>query len=313
MATSIEPQAPRHGLPPGPRPNASTPRATSAPTSESAIARWLLIGVALAYLFVFLGLPLFVVFQEAFRKGVGAYVTALREPELLHALRLTLTVAAIAVPLNVVFGLVAAWAIAKGKVPGRTLLVALADLPLAVSPVIAGLTFMLLFGMQGWFGPWLKAHDIQIAFTVTAVVLATTFVTLPFVARELIPLMEEQGVVEEEAAVTLAASGWQIFRRVTLPNIRWGLLYGIVLCNARAMGEFGAVSVVSGRIRGETTTLPLHIEILYNEYDFTAAFAASSILAMLAVVTLAAKHLLERSTHSAQARRALHESRESES
>jgi sulfate transport system permease protein len=202
----------------------------------------------------------------------------------------------------VAFGIAAAWAITKGRVRGHALLVALADLPLAVSPVIAGLTFMLLFGMQGWFGPWLKAHDIRIAFTVTAVVLATIFVTLPFVARELIPLMEEQGVTEEEAAVTLGASGWQIFRRVTLPNIRWGLLYGVVLCNARAMGEFGAVSVVSGRIRGQTTTLPLHIEILYNEYDFTAAFAASSLLAMLAVVTLAAKHLLERSHHAARAR-----------
>jgi sulfate transport system permease protein len=243
-----------------------------------------------------------VVFAEAFKKGVAAYFTALREPELLHALRLTLLVAGTAVPLNVIFGLAAAWAITKGKVRGHALLVALADLPLAVSPVIAGLTFMLLFGMQGWFGPWLKAHDIQIAFTVTAVVLATIFVTLPFVARELIPLMEEQGVTEEEAAVTLGASGWQIFRRVTLPNIRWGLLYGVVLCNARAMGEFGAVSVVSGRIRGQTTTLPLHIEILYNEYDFTAAFAASSLLAMLAVGTLAAKHLLERSHHGARAR-----------
>ena len=262
----------------------------------------MLIGVALAYLFLFLGLPLFVVFQEAFKKGIEAYFTALRDAELLHALRLTLLVAGIAVPLNVVFGLAGAWAITKGKVRGRTLLVALADLPLAVSPVIAGLTFMLLFGMQGWFGPWLNAHGIKIAFTVTAVVLATIFVTLPFVARELIPLMEEQGVTEEEAAVTLGASGWQIFRRVTLPNIRWGLLYGVVLCNARAMGEFGAVSVVSGRIRGQTTTLPLHIEILYNEYDFTAAFAASSLLAMLAVVTLAAKHLLERSHHAARAR-----------
>jgi len=270
------------------------PRVTSA-TGESTAARWILIGTALAYLLLFLGLPLFVVFAEALKKGIGAYLGALREPELLHALRLTLLVAAIAVPLNVAFGVAAAWAITKGKVRGHALLVALADLPLAVSPVIAGLTFMLLFGIQGWFGPWLKAHDIRIAFTVTAVVLATIFVTLPFVARELIPLMEEQGVTEEEAAVTLGASGWQIFQRVTLPNIRWGLLYGVVLCNARAMGEFGAVSVVSGRIRGQTTTLPLHIEILYNEYDFTAAFAASSLLALLAVVTLAAKHLLERS------------------
>ena len=298
MATTIVPSAPRHGLPPGPRVRIHT----GTPTNESALARRALIGVALAYLFVFLGLPLFVVFQEAFRKGFAAYFAALREPELLHALRLTLLVAGIAVPLNVAFGISAAWAITKGRVRGRTLLIALADLPLAVSPVIAGLTFMLLFGMQGWFGPWLKAHDIRIAFTVSAVVLATIFVTLPFVARELIPLMEEQGVTEEEAAVTLGASGWQIFRRVTAPNIRWGLLYGIVLCNARAMGEFGAVSVVSGRIRGQTTTLPLHIEILYNEYDFTAAFAASSLLALLAVVTLTAKHLLERSHHAARAR-----------
>ena len=299
MSTTIAPAAPRHGLPP--RPRART-RAVAAPTNESAVTRWVLIGAALAYLFLFLGLPLFVVFQEAFRKGAANYFAALRDAELLHALRLTLLVAGIAVPLNVAFGLAGAWAITKGKVRGRTLLVALADLPLAVSPVIAGLTFMLLFGMQGWFGPWLNAHGIKIAFTVTAVVLATVFVTLPFVARELIPLMEEQGVTEEEAAETLGASGWQIFRRVTLPNIRWGLLYGVVLCNARAMGEFGAVSVVSGRIRGQTTTLPLHIEILYNEYDFTAAFAASSLLAMLAVVTLAAKHLLERSHHAARAR-----------
>ena len=299
MSTTIAPPAPRHGIAPGPR---TKRHGVTAATGESATARWVLIGIALAYLFLFLGLPLFVVFQEALKKGLAPYITALDEPELLHALRLTLLVAGIAVPLNVVFGIAAAWAITKGKVRGHTLLVALADLPLAVSPVIAGLTFMLLFGMQGWFGPWLKAHDIRIAFTVTAVVLATIFVTLPFVARELIPLMEEQGVTEEEAAVTLGASGWQIFRRVTAPNIRWGLLYGIVLCNARAMGEFGAVSVVSGRIRGQTTTLPLHIEILYNEYNFTAAFAASSLLAMLAVVTLAAKHLLERSHHAARAR-----------
>ena len=289
MSTTIAPSAPRHGIAPGPR---TRRRTVSVATGERPAARRILTGTALAYLLLFLGLPLFVVFAEALRKGIGAYLTALREPELLHAVRLTLIVAAIAVPLNVAFGIAAAWAITKGKVRGHALLVALADLPLAVSPVIAGLTFMLLFGMQGWFGPWLKAHDIRIAFTVTAVVLATIFVTLPFVARELIPLMEEQGVTEEEAAVTLGASGWQIFRRVTLPNIRWGLLYGVVLCNARAMGEFGAVSVVSGRIRGQTTTLPLHIEILYNEYDFTAAFAASSLLAMLAVVTLAAKHLL---------------------
>src|SRR3954471_20410969 len=296
MATSIAQPAPRRGS------TSERTRDRATPTSESRVAQWTLIGVALAYLFLFLGLPLFVVFQEAFRKGVSAYFAALRDAELLHALRLTLFVAAIAVPLNVAFGIAAAWAITKGKVRGRTLLVALADLPLAVSPVIAGLTLMLLFGAQGWLGPWLKAHDIRIAFTPTAVVLATIFVTLPFVARELIPLMEEQGVTEGEAAVTIGAPGWQICRRVTAPNIRWGLLYGIVLCNARAMGEFGAVSVVSGRIRGQTTTLPLHIEILYNEYDFTAAFAASSLLALLAVVTLAAKHLLERSHHAARAR-----------
>jgi sulfate transport system permease protein len=299
MSTTVAPRTARHGIAPAPRTRRST---ASVATGESAAARWILIGIALAYLLLFLGLPLFVVFAAALKKGIGAYLAALREPELLHALRLTLIVAAIAVPLNVAFGIAAAWAITKGKVRGHALLVALADLPLAVSPVIAGLTFMLLFGMQGWFGPWLKAHDIRIAFTVTAVVLATIFVTLPFVARELIPLMEEQGVTEEEAAVTLGAPGWQIFRLVTLPNIRWGLLYGVVLCNARAMGEFGAVSVVSGRIRGQTTTLPLHIEILYNEYDFTAAFAASSLLAMLAVVTLAAKHLLERSHHAARTR-----------
>ena len=297
MGISLTHPAPRRGSLPEP---ARTTTTRAEPRGESRAVRWTLIGVALAYLFLFLGLPLFVVFQEAFRKGIGAYVTALRDPELLYALRLTLFVAAIAVPLNVLFGLSAAWAIAKGKVPGRTLLIALADLPLAVSPVIAGLTLMLLFGAQGLLGPWLKAHDLRVAFTVTAVVLATTFVTLPFVARELIPLMEEQGVVEEEAAVTLGASGWNTFWRVTLPSIRMGLLYGVVLCNARAMGEFGAVSVVSGRIRGETTTLPLQIEILYNEYNFTAAFAASSVLAMLAVLTLVAKHLLERTVHSAR-------------
>jgi sulfate/thiosulfate transport system permease protein len=309
MGASIAHPAPRRPLPEPARPAAERADVRS----ESRVVRWTLIGVALAYLFVFLGLPLFVVFQEAFRKGVGAYVEALRDPELLHALRLTLFVAAIAVPLNVVFGISAAWAIAKGKVPGRTLLIALADLPLAVSPVIAGLTLMLLFGAQGWLGPWLKAHDLRIAFTVTAVVLATVFVTLPFVARELIPLMEEQGVVEEEAAVTLGASGWKTFWRVTLPSVRMGLLYGLVLCNARAMGEFGAVSVVSGRIRGETTTLPLHIEILYNEYNFTAAFAASSVLAMLAVLTLVAKHLLERSVRSARASNAALHSEERQS
>ena len=288
MTTTIAPAAPRHGIPPGPR---AKRHATSA-TGESAAARWLLIGAAVAYLFLFLGLPLFVVFQEALRKGFTAYLTALKEPELLHALRLTLLVAGIAVPLNVVFGLAAAWAITKGKVRGHALLVALADLPLAVSPVIAGLTFMLLFGMQGWFGPWLKAHDIQIAFTVTAVVLATIFVTLPFVARELIPLMEAQGADEEEAALSLGASTFAMFWRVTLPKIRWGLLYGVILLNARAIGEFGAVSVVSGHIRGQTNTIPLQVEILYNEYSFAAAFAVASVLTLLAVVTLVLKSLV---------------------
>jgi sulfate/thiosulfate transport system permease protein len=308
MPTITTPSARRHGIPPGVR---AASRIVTA-TGEHASARRALIAIALGYMFLFLGLPLYVVFAEALKKGVGAYVAALMEPELLHALSLTLLVAGIAVPLNVLFGLAAAWAITKGKVRGHALLVALADLPLAVSPVIAGLTFMLLFGMQGWLGPWLAAHGMKIAFTVTAVVLATLFVTLPFVARELIPLMDAQGVTEEEAAVTLGASGWQTFRRVTLPNIRWGLLYGVVLCNARAMGEFGAVSVVSGRIRGQTTTLPLHIEILYNEYDFTAAFAASSLLALLAIATLAAKHLLERSHHAARAR-TIHQGEEAQS
>ena len=293
MSTTIAPPAPRHGIAPGAR---TTPRTTATATGESAIARWLLIGAALAYLFLFLGLPLFVVFQEAFRKGVAAYFAAIRDAELLYALRLTLVVAGIAVPLNVLFGLSAAWAITKGKVRGHALLVALADLPLAVSPVIAGLTFMLLFGMQGWFGPWLRAHDIQIAFTVTAVVLATIFVTLPFVARELIPLMEEQGVTEEEAGVTLGASGWQIFRRVTLPNIRWGLLYGVVLCNARAMGEFGAVYVVSGHIAGMTDTMPLRIEKLFQEYNLPGSFAVASVLTLVAILTLVVKSKLERQT-----------------
>jgi sulfate transport system permease protein len=273
-----------------------------AATHEPVWIRRLIIGITVAFVGLFVVVPLAAVFGEALHNGLAAYGHAIVDPAALSAVKLTFLAAAIAVPLNVVFGIAAAWAIARFRFPGRAVLITLIDLPLAVSPVIAGLTFMLLFGMQGWFGPWLRAHDIRVAFTVSAVVLATIFVTLPFVARELIPLMEEQGVTEEEAAVTLGASGWQIFRRVTAPNIRWGLLYGIVLCNARAMGEFGAVSVVSGRIRGQTTTLPLHIEILYNEYDFTAAFAASSLLALLAVVTLAAKHLLERSHHAARAR-----------
>jgi len=281
---------------------ATAERASSGALAEPVWVRRTLIAITFAFLGLFLFLPLIAVFAEAFRKGVGAWWSSLTTPDALDAIRLTLLVAGSAVVLNTIFGLAAAWAVTRFSFRGKQLLLALIDLPFSVSPVISGLVFVLLFGAQGWFGPYLREHDIQIVFAFPGLVLATVFITFPFVARELIPLMEEQGVTEEEAGVTLGASGWQIFRRVTLPNIRWGLLYGVVLCNARAMGEFGAVSVVSGRIRGETTTLPLHIEILYNEYDFTAAFAASSLLAMLAVVTLAAKHLLERSHHAARAR-----------
>jgi sulfate transport system permease protein len=238
-------------------------------------------------------LPLVAVFVEAFRNGIGAYLAAIREPDALAAIRLTLLVAAIAVPANLVFGLCAAWAIAKFEFRGKSLLITLVDLPFSVSPVIAGLVYVLLFGANGWFGPLLDQWNVKIIFTVTGLVLATIFVTFPFVARELIPLMEEQGREEEEAAVSLGASGWQTFFRVTLPNVKWGLLYGVLLCNARAMGEFGAVSVVSGRIRGETVTMPLHVEILYNEYNLAAAFAVASLLAGLALCTLALKSILE--------------------
>ncbi len=255
--------------------------------------RWLLIAVAVGFLGLFLLLPLVAVFTEAFRKGIGAYMAALTEPDALSAVRLTLITAMIAVPLNVVFGLAASWCIAKFDFRGKNLLITLIDLPFAVSPVISGMIFVLLFGAQGWFGTWLSDHDIQLVFAVPGIVLATTFVTFPFVARELIPLMQEQGSEEEEAARVLGASGWQIFFRVTLPNIKWGLLYGVILCNARAMGEFGAVSVVSGHIRGLTNTLPLHIEILYNEYNFAAAFAVASLLTFLALVTLVAKSAVE--------------------
>jgi len=249
--------------------------------------------VALGFLTVFLLVPLVAVFVEAFRKGVAVYLAALREPDALAAVRLTLLTAAVAVPLNLVFGLAAAWAIAKFQFRGRSLLLTLIDLPFAVSPVIAGMIFILLFGAQGWLGPWLQEHGVRLVFAVPGIALATTFVTFPFVARELIPLMMEQGPEEEEAAIVLGANGWQTFRRVTLPNIRWGLLYGVILCNARAMGEFGAVSVVSGHIRGETNTMPLHIEILYNEYNFAAAFAVASLLTFLALITLAAKSVVE--------------------
>jgi sulfate transport system permease protein len=257
------------------------------------VVRWILMVTALAFLALFLALPLVVVLTEAFKKGVGVYFAALRDPDALAAVRLTLLTAAIAVPLNLVFGVAAAWSIAKFTFPGKQILVTLIDVPFTVSPVIAGMMFVLLFGAQGWFGPWLADHDIGIVFAVPGIVLATIFVTVPFVARELIPLMQEQGTEEEEAAMVLGASGWQTFRRITIPSIKWGLLYGVIVCNARAMGEFGAVSVVSGHIRGVTNTLPLQVEILYNEYHLAAAFAVASLLALLAIVTLVARSLVE--------------------
>ena len=265
----------------------------NAATREPAWVKGVLITIALAFFGLFLLLPLVTVFAEAFRKGWQVYFAALVEPDALSAIALTLLVAAIAVPLNLVFGVAAAWAIAKFDFRGKQLLTTLIDLPFSVSPVVAGLVFVLLFGAQGWFGPWLIEHDVKIIFAVPGLVLATIFVTFPFVARELIPLMEAQGREEEEAAIVLGASGWQTFWRVTLPNIKWGLLYGVILCNARAMGEFGAVSVVSGHIRGRTNTLPLQVEILYNEYNFAAAFAVASLLALLALLTLVVKSLVE--------------------
>jgi sulfate transport system permease protein len=268
-------------------------RARKPATRDPAIVRWALIAVALTFLALFLILPLAVIFAEALRDGMGAYLASFNDPDALSAITLTLLTAAISVPMSVGFGLCAAWAITKFKFPGRSLLVTLIDLPFAVSPVVAGLIFVLVFGLQGWFGPWLAERDIKIIFAIPGIVLATLFITFPFVARELIPLMEEQGTEEEQAAMTLGARGWTIFRRVTLPNIRWALLYGVILCNARAMGEFGAVSVVSGHIRGETNTLPLHVEILYNEYSFVAAFATASLLAVLAIITLVLKSLVE--------------------
>jgi len=249
--------------------------------------------VSIIFLALFLVLPLVVVFGEAFRQGVSVWWGSIAEEESLSALRLTLFVAAIAVPLNLFFGIAASWALAKFDFWGRNLIITLIDLPFAISPIISGLIFILLFGINGWIGPWLIKHNIQIIFAVPGIVLATIFVTFPFVARELIPLMTEQGSEEEQAALTLGANGWQTFLRITLPNIKWGLLYGVILCNARAMGEFGAVSVVSGHIRGETNTLPLQAEILYNEYNFTAAFAVASLLAFLALVTLALKFFVE--------------------
>ena len=275
---------------------ASPPRRAHSPrpvTSEPAWLRRVLIGGALAFLVFFLLLPLVAVFAEAFREGLGAYATALVEPDALAAIRLTLLVAAIAVPLNLVFGVAAAWLITKHRFRGKALLVTLIDLPFSVSPVVSGLVYVLIFGAQGWLGPWFAEHGIKVIFAVPGLVLATIFVTFPFVARELIPLMSEQGTDDEQAALSLGAGGLQTFLRVTLPNIKWGLLYGVLLCNARAMGEFGAVSVVSGHIRGLTNTLPLHVEILYNEYAFVAAFAVATLLAGLALVTLGVKSLLE--------------------
>jgi len=263
-------------------------------TTEPPAVRRLIIGLALVFLTLFLFVPLAAVFYEALRKGFGVYIAAITDPYALSAIRLTLLCAAIAVPLNLVFGVMAAWAIAKFQFPGKSVLITLIDLPFAVSPVIAGLIYVLMFGAQGWLGPWLAAHDLKVIFAVPGIVLATVFVTFPFVARELIPLMEEQGVEEEEAALVLGASGWQTFWRITLPNIKWGLLYGVVLCAARAMGEFGAVSVVSGHIRGLTNTLPLHVEILYNEYNFAAAFAVASLLTLLALVMLVVKTFVAR-------------------
>ena len=262
--------------------------------TEPAPVRWVLITVVLSFLALFLGLPLFVVFREAFSKGFDAYRSAIREPDALSAIRLTLTAAAIAVPCNLLFGVCAGWAIAKFHFRGKQLLTTLIDLPFAVSPVISGLVFVLLFGRQGVFGPWLAAHDIRIIFAVPGIVLATIFVSFPFVAREIIPLMEATGTEEEEAAAVLGAGGFQMFLRVTLPDIKWGLMYGVILCTARAIGEFGAVSVVSGHIRGETNTLPLHVEILYNEYNFQAAFATASLLTCIAMVTLVLKVVAER-------------------
>ncbi|CAK0761945.1 sulfate/thiosulfate ABC transporter inner membrane subunit CysW [Azospirillaceae bacterium] len=270
------------------------PSTVNRPTLRDPVwMRALLIITALGFLFLFLLLPLLTVFSEALQNGVDAYFAALTDPDAQSAIRLTLLVAAIAVPLNTVFGVAASWCVTKFTFPGRNFLLTLIDLPFSVSPVISGMIYVLLFGLNGWFGPWLRAHDLQIIFALPGLVLATVFVTFPFVARELTPLMQEQGAEEEEAAVALGAGGWKTFWMVTLPNIKWGLLYGVLLCNARAMGEFGAVSVVSGHIRGLTNTMPLHVEILYNEYNFVAAFAVASLLAMLGLTTLVFKFILE--------------------
>jgi sulfate transport system permease protein len=274
--------------------------------TEPAWVRRTLIGIALAYVGLFLLLPLASVFVNAFEKGLRVYAAALIDPMALSAARLTLLTALVAVPVNVVFGLTASWAVARFRFPGKSFLITLIDLPFSVSPVIAGMVYVLLFGANGWFGGWLRDHDIHVIFAVPGIVLATIFVTFPFVARELIPLMQSQGTDEEEAALVLGAGGWQIFRRVTLPKIKWGLIYGVILCNARAMGEFGAVSVVSGHIRGRTNTIPLHVEILYNEYNFAASFAVASVLALTALLTLAVKSWVEARAH-AQARQSAKE------
>lgn len=268
---------------------AKSPVSRNQTTRSTGAVKWILIGTAVLVLLWLIVLPLAVVITEALKRGWGVYVEAIRDPDAMSALRLTLVVALITVPLNTIFGVAAAWAITKFRFRGKQLLVTLIDLPFAVSPVIGGLIYVLVYGAHGWFGPWLQDHDIKIIFALPGIILATMFVTFPFVARELIPLMEDQGQQEEEAAVTLGARGFRIFWKVTLPNIKWGLLYGIILCNARAMGEFGAVSVVSGHIRGETNTLPLHVEILYNEYQFSASFAVASLLLLLALVTLLLK------------------------
>jgi len=284
LVSALPPAATRPGV---------APRALRSATGEAPWVRWLLIGIALTFMTLFLFVPLATVFHQAFRKGLQVYLAAISEPDAVSAIKLTLLAAAISVPLNLVFGVAAAWAIAKFDFRGKNVLLTLIDLPFSVSPVISGLIYVLLYGANGWFGPFLKEWDIKIVFNVAGLVLATIFVTFPFVARELIPLMQEQGRDEEEAAISLGANGWRTFWYVTLPNVAWGLLYGVLLCNARAMGEFGAVSVVSGHIRGLTNTMPLHVEILYNEYDFVGAFAVASLLAGLAIVTLVAKSLLE--------------------
>lgn len=271
-------------------------------TLEPIWVRVMLLTVALAFVSLFLFIPLLAVFTEALRKGWDVYLASIQEPDAVSAIKLTLIAAGIAVPLNLVFGVAAAWAIAKFEFRGKNVLLTLIDLPFSVSPVISGLIYVLLFGAQGWFGEWLREHDIKILFAVPGIVLATIFVTFPFVARELIPLMQAQGSEEEEAALVLGASGWKTFWHVTLPNIKWGLLYGVILCNARAMGEFGAVSVVSGHIRGETNTMPLQVEILYNEYNFTTAFAVASLLTLLALVTLALKTIVEWKTDESRQR-----------